>query len=271
MNQLIQSGPAAFWFIVFFLLIFLVIFGTMFLVTYRKLRQGITVDVFEQAERLRGSMEPLFRSIKSAQEIVELELITDHKLVELNMHLESAVRNNDYEKTRKMELEIENIHLLQKELRQAFKHREATEIKIRNVVFNQTPQLGANAVSLLTGQILIIRHDGKYGAIQAIDQASEERGSFIRYAWWYQSDGTCVFTNSTTQLGFGQTGEGQGCQLELGPIKLSWSKCDDGAGWIYFGPTIVPSADYELAYSNQTDISRVDTASYTFMKPLEEA
>src|SRR3712207_5650116 len=65
---------------------------------------------------------------------------------------------------------------------------------ITEVLRNYVAQFySGNSVRLPTGRILVVRYAGKYGAIQAIDQASEERGGFIRYAWWYQPDGSGSF------------------------------------------------------------------------------
>jgi hypothetical protein len=134
-----------------------------------------------------------------------------------------------------------------------------------------------NSVTLPTGRILVVRYAGKYGAIKAIDQASEKRGGFIRYAWWYQPDGSGSFISSTAETGYGETrdyvptnGEpGIGTirhtpSLEIGPIELEWSMASDGYGYVYNGPPGHHSEEYELGLTNDTDISRVDGARLDF-------
>jgi hypothetical protein len=136
-----------------------------------------------------------------------------------------------------------------------------------------------NSVTLPTGRILVVRYDGKYGAIKAIDQASEKRGGFIRYAWWYQPDGSGSFISSTAETGYGETRDyaprdggpdigtiRQTPSLEIGPVELEWSMASDGYGYVYYGPPGNHSEEYELALTNETDISRVDGAHLDFLQ-----
>lgn len=233
---------------------------------YQKYMSSDDEELEEKIELLKADLQSRYGSSKYAKGVIEIELAAFRKTELLRTYANEAVEQNDTEKLRLLEEQIKQIEVLLKELRESALRHEEAETRLRSIIINFQPPHGKKAMRLLTGQILLIRHLGKYAAIQAIDQASASRGGFVRYVWWYQPDGTGIFTTSQTMIGFGETGEGKGNQLEIGPVKLAWSKSDDGTGWVYFGPTIVPSPDFELAYTAETDISKIDAAAYVFFK-----
>lgn len=113
-----------------------------------------------------------------------------------------------------------------------------------------------------------MRHSGKYGALKAIEQTGSKRGAAIRYQWWYQPDGSSSLISPGIQTGYGEAREGgpPGPRLQIGPIELEWSMCNDGSGWVYFGPLGGHSHEYELALTDETDISQVDLSRLQFFQ-----
>ena len=127
-----------------------------------------------------------------------------------------------------------------------------------------------NAVLLPTGPILVVRHDGKYGAIRALRQTPPDEGKSIRYMWWFQPDGSSSFTNSTTQTGYNEVHEYHSSPtpiLHIGSIELEWSGLDENFGYVYFGSSSSPSSEYELGSTSETDISKVDASRLEFWRP----
>lgn len=224
-------------------------------------------ELEEKIEQFKEELELRYGSSKYAKSIIEMELAAFRKTAQIRTYVNEAVKQEDTEKARLLEEQISQIETLLKELRESALRHEDAEARVRSIIINIQPPHGKKAMRLLTGQILLIRHLGKYAAVQAIDQASAERGGFIRYVWWYQPNGTGLFTSPETMTGFGETGEGKGNQLQIGPLKLSWSKSEDGTGWVYFGPTIVPSPEFEMAYTAETDIAKIDASTFIFLKP----
>lgn len=265
-KALFKDVPEKVW-IIAGVVIAVLVLGYVGFKLYKKFTDDDGEELEEKIEEFKNELQTRYGSSKYAKSVIELEVTAFRKTAHLKALHSEAVEQNEDEKARLIEEQIQQIEILQKELRESALRHEEAEAKLRSAVAILHPPLGKKAMRLLTGQILLIRHLGKYAAVQAIDQASGDRGGFVRYAWWYQPDGTGIFTNSSAVTGFGETGEGKGNQMEIGPIKLSWSKSDDGAGWVYFGPTVVPSPDFELAYTSETDISKVDAATFVFLKP----
>ncbi len=265
-TKFFNKVPEKFWYIAGVLIAVIVLAYVGYKI-YEKFMLGDDEELEEKIEQLKTDLQSRYGSSKYAKSVIEMELAAFRKTAQLNTYANEAREQNDTEKARLLEEQIHQIETLLKELRESALRHEEAEARLRSIITNIQPPHGKRAMRLLTGQILLIRHLGKYAAVQAFDQASADRGSFVRYVWWYQPDGTGIFTTPETTTGFGETGEGKGNQLEIGPLKLSWSKSHDGTGWVYFGPTIVPSPDFELAYTAETDISKIDAASYVFLKP----
>lgn len=274
MNNLLQINSAAFWILIGVLVVLFIGIAIFNFINVGRMKRNILQGfefISEQSERLR--IEQQMNISKQAKEFSELTgITTDRKLEELDGMYEKAVKDKETEKAQQIIAKKAEIQQLRANLLDAADQKEKLENKLRNNVIASGPALGLSALKLFTGGILLVRHQGKYGAVQAVEQASGERGSFIRYVWWYQPDGTGSFTNANTLQGFGETGETMGSQLEIGPIKLSWSKCEEGSGWIYFGPTIMPSPEYELVIAGEIDIAKINAINYLFNKyePVEE-
>lgn len=266
LSKYIDKVPNWVWYILGGIVAVLVL-GYAGLLVYRWYSREQEEDLEEQIEILKGELESRYSSSKYAKQVIELELAAFTKVAELKAAHKYVVELGDPERIRLIEEQLHQIENLKQDLGQVVIHHEQAEARLRGLVTSVKPPLGKNALKATTGQIVLVRHMGKYAAILPIDQASEERGSFIRYFWWYQPDGTGILTNSNALTGFGETGEGKGNQITAGPLKLGWSKSKDGLGWIYFGPTVVPSPDYELAYTSQSDVSKIDAATYVYLKP----
>jgi hypothetical protein len=165
-----------------------------------------------------------------------------------------------------------------------FRHLEG---KVDNAVSASQPQRSGNSASLPNGYILVVRHAGKYGALQAVEQRiyPSNRRPFIWYAWWYQPDGSGIFSSPNTQRGFSAAQEpftwdeihessrqntplrvDRWPVLKIGPIHLQWSSARDGRGHVYFGPPFHYSDEYELAVTNEVDITKVDGSQLKFFR-----
>lgn len=265
-SKLLSKVPEKYWYLAAGLIGVIVLAYVGYKI-YLKYMSGDDEELEEKIEQLKADLQSRYGSSKYAKSVIELEVAAFKKTAQLKTYANEAAEQKDEEKVRLLEEQIRQIETLLKELRESALRHEEAEARLRSIITNIQPPHGKKAMRLLTGQILLIRHLGKYAAVQAIDQASADRGGYIRYVWWYQPDGTGTFTTPEAMTGFGETGEGKGNQLEIGSFKLSWSKSDDGTGWVYFGPTVVPSPDFELAYTAETDISKIDAASYVFLKP----
>jgi hypothetical protein len=130
----------------------------------------------------------------------------------------------------------------------------------------RVPHAGS-ALRLDSGKIMVVRHNGHYGAIQALRQRSNENGnSILEYEWWYQPNGTLDFERGI-QNGVYKAIQRPGDVIALvtvGPIKLGWSRCSNSSGWLYFGPDPQGLDDYELAWTTLTDISKVSNTLLRF-------
>lgn len=268
MSNFLPTNPIAYWIVIGLLFVFFAVVSIISLVSLNRVKKALREQfgfLSEQNERMR--IEQLLSFSKQTKEFAELTgVMTDKKLEELEKMHENAVKENDSEKAELVASKRDEIKLLRIQLLDAAENKDKLESKLRNAVLTSGPVLGMNALKIYTGQILLVRYQNKYGAVQPVEQAAGERGAFVRYVWWYQPDGSGIFTNENAQYGFGETGETMGSQLEIGPLKLSWSRCDEGIGWVYFGPTVVPSPEYELVIANEVDISKIDAVSYVFAK-----
>lgn len=265
-TKFFSGVPKKFWYIAGIIVAVLILAYIGYKI-YLRFASDDDEELEEKIEQLKADLQSRFGSSKYAKTVIELEVAAFRKVAQLKAYSGVATEQEDTERVRLLEEQIQQIEVLLRELRESVLRHEEAEARLRSVVTNLQPPHGKKAMRLLTGQILLIRHLGKYAAVQAIDQASVDRGGFIRYVWWYQPDGTGIFTTPSVLTGFGETGEGKGNQLEIGSFKLSWSKSEDGTGWVYFGPSIVPSPDFELAYTAETDITKIDAASYVFLRP----
>lgn len=130
------------------------------------------------------------------------------------------------------------------------------------------PSYAGHAIGLPDGLILVVRHDDRYGALQALEQNSSEEGASIKYQWWYQPDGSGRLVGELVHRGYGHAREGgsESPTLEVGPIELEWSVGGNGFGWIYFGPPGGWSDRYELAITNSENITEVRVEQLDFLR-----
>lgn len=269
------TDAASFWTMVGAVVAVLSLFGAIGVAALRKLRRSIESSIREQFEplrlqneRLRDELENRFRFPAYARDVIELsELATNRKIEQLKIQYETALVEKDQTKADSLQAQVGEIERLRSEMLQLSNEREELKGRLQSLMVVRPPHQGTNAISLPTGLILVVRHADRYGALLPVDQASDKRGSFIRYIWWYQADGSANLLSSTAQTGYGEAREsypGIPPQLRIGPVALEWSIGDDGYGWVYYGPTSKPSPDYEFALSSSHDISKVDAAGLPF-------
>ncbi|MGI8544313.1 MAG: hypothetical protein ACR2MD_12685 [Aridibacter sp.] len=180
------------------------------------------------------------------------------KVEEITKQKDEAILAKDDELAIKLQSKLDEIKLLDHQLKNSQEQSNTLQIELQKVLAKPKPQISQNAILLNNGMILLVKHKGKYGAIQAIDQSSSSRGSFIRYSWWYQPNNSNNFINENTQHGFGKTSETTSYhKVKIGPIELAWSISGEGRSWIYFTPDNFPSVEYELAITNHFDIGSI--------------
>jgi len=130
----------------------------------------------------------------------------------------------------------------------------------------RVPHAG-NAIRLDTGNIMVVRHGDRYGAIQALKQTSNENGdSTMEYEWWYQPNGTSDFDRGIQNEIYKaiQKTSDAIALVTVGSICLGWSRCSNSSGWLYFGYDPQGLDDYELAWTTLTDISQLPTLTLRF-------
>jgi hypothetical protein len=212
------------------------------------------------------------------------------KVEELEQKKESALRANKQEHAQRLAAQLQEIERLRTRLEEAETERgrlSGLSQELENAISAPEPVYSGNSVSLSNGYTLVVRYAGMYGALQAVEQwgHAHNRRPFIRYAWWYQPDGSGTFASPDTERGFGATEEpftleqlnasmqqGRGLRadrqptLQIGPIDLEWSIAGNGMGYVYFGPYGNHSDEYELAVTNEVDITKVDGSLLNFFR-----
>lgn len=261
------SNPGEFWTMTGVLLTVLLVFlGAIW-----RLTRGAIAREFEpirqQNDRLRDELDRRFKIPEFASSVVELtDRAAQEKIRNLEAQHAQALRERDEASAREIQAKLMVIESLRSE-------QDALTTRLQSAVIPTPPQIAGNALGLPTGLILIVRKDGRYGAVQVVDQQSRGLGEFVRYAWWFQPDGSSgIFTNENVQAGFKEArrsampGPGPAVVmrpdafLEVGDIRLLWSAGGQGFGWVYYGPSSNPSPDYELAVTDAIDISKVDAS-----------
>jgi len=260
--------PAAFWTMIGAIAIPM---GALLSELYRRLRNILQAELGplkEQNEWLKTQIEQRLQLPTFAMNAVELtEKSAQLRIEELKREHEQALRSRDEAKSGELASAVQELETLKKRLQELNAERNRIVHRVEGVLRAREPVDSTNGFGLPTGPILLVRQDGKVGALKAIDQASDRRGKFIRYAWWFIPDGSTDFSSPDTEFGFGETGEhvSTNPQLTIGPISVTWSMGGDGLGWVYYGTTS-GSPDYELAITQEADISRVDASHYRFFK-----
>ncbi len=243
--------------------------GAMIAELYRRLMNGIRSEIKplqEQNQWLKDQLDVRLQLPTFARDAVELtEKGAERRIEELKKEHSEALRAKDEEKQAETGRAVEELEQLRSRLLALDVERSNLVHRVSGFLSSRRPVDSENGFGLPTGPILLVRFQGKVGALKAVDQASDSRGKFIRYAWWYLPDGSTDFSVPGVEFGFGETGEhlSSSPKVEIGPIKLTWSMGGDGLGWVYYGNS-AGSPDYELAITREVDISRVDAKHFEF-------
>jgi hypothetical protein len=249
-----------------------------------KIERGVDAQVDARLRTPTFALESLEATERAASARVQA---AERQVEELEQERETALRENNQEHARRLATRLQEIETLRTRREEAETERGRLSQELENTISAPQPQYSGNSVSLLNGYILVVRYAGMYGALQAVEQwgHAPNRPPFIRYAWWYQPDGSGTFASPDTERGFGATEEpftleqldasmqqGRALRadrqptLQIGPIRLEWSIAGDGMGYVYFGPYGNHSDEYELAVTNEVDITRVDGSRLNFFR-----
>lgn len=223
----------------------------------------------EENRRLREELDLRFRLPAFATDAVKLtEVAAERKIEDLTRQYEDAVAAQNNERAEILESQLKEVGQLRARLETVSAERDKLQARLQDAVVIGHPPRGTNGIGLQTGLILLIRHHGRYSAVQAVQHAASNPGrerNFVRYVWWHQPDGSGIFVNENAQFGSGLAHEGQGSTrtdvLQIGPIKIQWSAGSNNYGWVYFGPTTSPDPEYELAHTREIDISKINAGS----------
>lgn len=223
----------------------------------------------EEIQRLRGDLDTRLRLPSFALDTLRLtDEAAARQIADLEERFRAAKGAHDQESAATLANQIEEANGLREQLQQVDGERRRLDVALRTLL-TKRPRVTENAVMLPTGMILVVRHAGKYGAIQAVEQSNAGPRPFVRYAWWYQADGRGVFNGAGVQRGFGEVEEvrpGPSPALRLGPLQLEWS----AGGWVYFGPPDHHSIEYELAVADTIDINKLNAGSLQFARYVPE-
>lgn len=270
--QISPQTPSDFWAMIGAVAAACTVIGGVIVFLYSRLRAATRREfepISEENKRLRAELEDRLRLPNYVKDVVQLtEAAADRKIEDLHRQLAEARKADDNKEAEAVSAEIDELERMREQLNRAARERDALQQQLQGALFARPASHGDNAVGLPTGPILLVKHAGRYGAIKAIDQASDKRGKFIKYAWWYQPrDDQTNFLTADTLAGVAETREGirgRSPQIMIGPISLEWSMGGDGFGWVYYGPSSTPSPGYEFAMTNEVDITRVDVRRYSF-------
>ena len=112
--------------------------------------------------------------------------------------------------------------------------------------------------------IILVRHEGKYGAFKATEQRHTDSRNFIKYEWWYQPDDAMNFTEGADS-GSGEAWESDPLNpplIKIGPINLSWSICGNNLGYAYFRSSSIPPDKFDLCATDKTHIELIDISDF---------
>jgi hypothetical protein len=258
-----------------------------------KIERGVDAQVDARLRTPAFALESLEVTERAASARVQA---AERQVEELEQERETALRENNQEHAQRLAARLQEIETLRTRLEEAETERGRLSQELENTISAPQAQYSGNSVSLLNGYILVVRYAGMYGALQAVEQwghapHAPNRRPFIRYAWWYQPDGSGTFASPDTERGFGATEEPFSIEelarqeppkwgvlnvrelradrwptLQIGPIHLEWSTAHDGMGYVYFGPPGNHSDEYELAVTNEVDITRIDGSRLNFFR-----
>ncbi len=206
MNVIIPTDASGFWTMIGSLVAVVVLLAGFVTFIYRVLKRAANKDVENlKAENklLQSELDVRFRFPEYAKGIIQLtEDAAEARIKELEIRYAAAIREKDQEKAHALDSKVKEIQALTKQFETASVIQNELQGKLRSALVEAPPEPNQNAYALPVGLILLVKYDGKYGALQAVEQASHERGAFIRYAWWFQPDGSGSFINESAQFGF---------------------------------------------------------------------
>lgn len=225
------------------------------------------VSLRDENARLRQDIEAKLKVPSFSLDAIKLtEIAAERRIAEIEEKYNQAIGSKDQATAHQLSKQLAQIEALRKQVEIADAEREQLRIRLQTALAPRQPKVSENAIGLLTGQILVVRKGGTYGAIQATDQSSDKRGSFIKYAGWYQPDGSGQFLSPSTVSGFGEAREsypGPAPTLKVGPIAVEWSIGGDGQGWVYFSSPF-SSAGCALAPTGEVDITKINAELLQF-------
>jgi FtsZ-binding cell division protein ZapB len=219
-------------------------------------------DLKEENKRLRDEMQSRLQLPSFGLDAIKLtEIAAQRKIDEMQNEYKTAIEMNDETLASELSKQIAEIELLRTRVEASSNERDALQERLRNVLTARPPTFGKNAIGLPCGLILLVRSQGKYGAILAVEQSHANRGSRLRYVSWYQSDGSSDLLAPNVIVSFAETSEkrpGPSPMINVGPICLEWSVGGEGQGWVYYGYSGRTNLDIELAMTNSIDLSTID-------------
>ena len=253
------------------------ILGPLFAWFASSVRRSITSAVQplrEENARLRADMDTRLRLPSFTLDAVRLtEMAAERRVEQLQLEHGAAVEAKDRELASTLTEQMSQIQDLRNQLDAASAERNRLSSSLRSKIDERMASDPPHAATFLTGPIVVMRRQGKYAAVQAIDQASQARGAFIKYAWWYNPDGGSRFTSANVLHGFAIAGEQDPHRpptLEIGPLRVPWSIGGDGQGWLYFHRGAIPPDGCELSLTDEIDISKVDGSKLQFRPPAAD-
>ncbi|MBD0377155.1 MAG: hypothetical protein ICV51_16195 [Flavisolibacter sp.] len=275
-NRILPRTPEGFWTMIGAITGILTAFSTFLLFLYKKWEKAISKKfdpILQENQKLRQDLEERYRYPQFAKDAISLtEIGAERQIQKLRDEHQKALEEDKQQRAIEISAKISELKNLQDRFIQISTERDKLQQQLRNSIIREEVKHD-NAVLLYTGLILLIKYKGSCGAIKAIDQAWKDRDSFIKYYWWYQTEPNINnFISPSTQSGYAETGEWvqNGNEkrynkpiLNIGPIKLQWSAGGNGAGWVYYGLGI-PSDDYQLALTNEIDITKINITNYKF-------
>jgi hypothetical protein len=122
-------------------------------------------------------------------------------------------------------------------------------------LLSSLPAMLIGVILITLGLVIFILAFVSFG-----DSVARQKGSFIRYIWWYQPDGSGSFTNKNALTGSGEAREEPGAYpaLKVGPLLVGWSIGAANQGYVYFRHPDTADFVYGLVLTKKTDIRSVD-------------
>ena len=132
----------------------------------------------------------------------------------------------------------------------------------------------SNGVQVPIGKFFLIRDGNKYAAVKLTSEISKGDGG-CEYVWYFQTDGSGVFTNNSaengkarvfekyrrvkkTDTGWEVKNDGGVLHIVCKSIKVEWSL----SNWIYFDSPIGPVV---IAVSDTDDINKINFLASTLI------